>query len=104
MVLGTEMKSHFEHLNKFKSRAAADGFCTGEDLERKDMRLLLLMALHAADMSNPTKPIALAIEWAARAMDEFFSQVMMPPPHTRAPLGDDAPPLFSASLELPDRT
>ena len=82
MVLGTEMKSHFEHLNKFKSRAAADGFCTGEDLERKDMRLLLLMALHAADMSNPTKPIALAIEWAARAMDEFFSQVMMPPPRT----------------------
>lgn len=79
IILGTEMKSHFEHLNKFKSRSATEGFCTGEKLERKDLRLLLLMALHAADMSNPTKPIALAIEWAARAMDEFFSQVMMPP-------------------------
>ena len=38
------------------------------------MRLLLLVALHAADMSNPTKPIAISIEWAARAMDEFFAQ------------------------------
>ena len=33
-----------------------------------------LVALHAADMADPAKPVAIAIEWAARAMDEFFAQ------------------------------
>ena len=75
MVLGTEMRAHFELLARFKSRVATEGFARGDEkLERKDARLLLLIGLHAADMSNPTKPIALAIEWAARAMDEFFAQ------------------------------
>ena len=53
MVLGTDMKAHFEHLTKFKSKLAGDGF--GEHLERKDVRLLLLMALHAADICNPAR-------------------------------------------------
>ena len=76
MVLGTEMKRHFEILTSFKSRVAAEGFAspTAERLGRKDVRLLLLVALHAADMADPAKPVAISIEWAARAMDEFFAQ------------------------------
>lgn len=76
MVLGTEMQCHFEVLATFRSRVATEGFCsaTAERLGRKDVRLLLLVALHAADMADPTKPVAVAIEWAARAMDEFFAQ------------------------------
>ena len=70
MVLGTDMKAHFEHLTKFKSKLAGDGF--GEHLERKDVRLLLLMALHAADICNPAKPRELSLQWSARVMEEFF--------------------------------
>ena len=33
-----------------------------------------MVALHAADMSDPAKPVASAIEWAARAMEELFAQ------------------------------
>ena len=72
MVLGTDMKAHFEHLTKFKSKLAGDGF--GEHLERKDVRLLLLMALHAADICNPAKPRELSLQWSARVMEEFFAQ------------------------------
>jgi hypothetical protein len=40
-----------------------------------DNRLLInKFFLHAADISNPTKPFGLCREWALRVMDEFFSQ------------------------------
>lgn len=78
MVLGTDMRAHFEHLTKFKSKLAGDGFAaTPEKPEKaggKDVRLLLTMALHAADIANPAKPQPLATAWARRSMDEFFQQ------------------------------
>ena len=73
MVLGTDMRSHFEHLTKFKSKLAGDGFANA-NLERKDTRLLMTMALHAADISNPAKPQPIATAWARRSMEEFFRQ------------------------------
>jgi len=72
MVLGTDMRAHFEYLTKFKSKQAGEGF-TGH-LERKDMRLLLTMALHAADIANPAKREIVATTWAKRSMIEFFRQ------------------------------
>jgi len=73
MVLGTDMRAHFEHLTKFKSKLAGEGFVQ-QHIERKDMRLLLTMALHAADISNPAKPQPIATAWAKRSMEEFFRQ------------------------------
>jgi hypothetical protein len=72
MVLGTDMRAHFEHLTRFKSKIAGEGF--KEHIERKDSRLLLTMALHAADIANPSKPQAIATAWARRSMEEFFRQ------------------------------
>ena len=40
----------------------------------QDVRLVLLMALHAADVCNPAQPRVLALEWAWRIADEFFRQ------------------------------
>ena len=40
MVLGTDMKVHFDNLNKFKSKMAGEGF-GDEQLERKVLRLTL---------------------------------------------------------------
>jgi hypothetical protein len=73
MVLGTDMRAHFEHLTKFKSKIAGEGFVNAQ-LERKDTRLLMTMALHAADIANPAKPQVIATAWARRSMEEFFRQ------------------------------
>ena len=70
-ILGTDMKFHFDHLTKFKTRLGAGAF---EDPDRKDVRLLLAMCLHSADVSNPAKPWSLSVEWSARVMEEFFLQ------------------------------
>jgi len=70
-VLGTDMKFHFEHLTKFKTRAAS-GVLDSPD--RSDLRLILTMCLHAADVSNPLKPWGLCVRWAAMVMTEFFAQ------------------------------
>jgi len=73
MVLGTDMRAHFEYLTKFKSKQAGEGFHQ-QHIERKDMRLLLTMALHAADIANPAKREIIATTWAKRSMIEFFRQ------------------------------
>jgi len=70
-ILGTDMKFHFDHLTKFKTRLNAGAF---DEPERKDVRLLLAMCLHAADVSNPAKRWDLSAEWACRVMEEFFRQ------------------------------
>jgi len=70
-VLGTDMKFHFDHLTKFKTRLSAGAF---EDPDRKDVRLLLAMCLHSADVSNPAKKWELSSEWSCRVMEEFFQQ------------------------------
>ena len=70
-VLGTDMKFHFDHLTKFKTRLSAGAF---EDPDRKDVRLLLAMCLHSADVSNPARKWDISAEWAARVMEEFFQQ------------------------------
>jgi len=70
-ILGTDMKFHFDHLTKFKTRAQAGAF---QNPDRKDVRLLLTMCMHAADVSNPAKPWHLSKEWTSRVMDEFFRQ------------------------------
>ena len=69
------MRAHFEYLTKFKSKQAGEGFtATSGSLERKAMRLLLTMALHAADIANPAKREIIATTWAKRSMIEFFRQ------------------------------
>jgi len=70
-ILGTDMKFHFDHLTKFKTRVSAGAF---DAPDRKDVRLLLSMCMHAADVSNPAKEWDLSSEWAVRVMEEFFQQ------------------------------
>ena len=48
MVLATDLKVHFEHLGRLKTRIATDAFVS---VERKDVLFLLGQALHAADTS-----------------------------------------------------
>lgn len=50
----------------------------GPDLEAwgADQRnLALRMCVHCADIANPAKPLALALQWTDRVVTEFFNQV-----------------------------
>jgi len=72
-VLGTDMKHHFEHLTKFKTKMASDSFANAAN-DKKDMRLIMMMAVHCGDTSNPLKPFKTSVEWSMRVMEEFFMQ------------------------------
>jgi len=72
MVLGTDMKFHFEHYTKFKTKVSSDTFQVG--CERADVKFLLAVTIHTADIANPAKPLALCLQWTELVMEEFFQQ------------------------------
>lgn len=84
MVLGTDMASHFNDVNKLKGRLAAGNnqfnFCLRNmidfDIKNKDKNFCMDLLVHAADISNPTKTWKVSCEWTTRVMQEFFDQVM----------------------------
>lgn len=83
MILATEMTKHFEHLAKF-----VNVFCpksSSSDPEGNDndytplsipenVTLVKRMLIKCADVSNPTRPLRLCVEWARRITDEYFHQ------------------------------
>jgi hypothetical protein len=71
MVLSTDLKVHFEHLSRLKTRVATDAYASAD---RKDVLLLLGQALHTSDISNPTKSNPLMMAWTQRVMAEFWLQ------------------------------
>jgi len=72
LVLGTDMKYHFEHFTKFKTKCASDAFQVG--CERSDVKFLLSVAVHTADIANPAKPRRMCLRWTELVMEEFFRQ------------------------------
>jgi len=72
LVLGTDMKFHFEHYTKFKTKLSSDTFQVG--CERADVKFLLAVTVHTADISNPAKPLNLCLRWTDLVMEEFFQQ------------------------------
>lgn len=80
MILATEMTKHFEHLSKFVTV-----FCTPteqvEDTTNyvpldlpENMVLIKRIMIKCADVSNPTRPLGLCVEWAQRITEEYFAQ------------------------------
>lgn len=70
MVLATDMTKHFAFLGQFKSMVQRGFKIESAD----DVNLFLQTFIKAADISNPTKPLNLYLDWAERAMAEFFDQ------------------------------
>jgi len=68
-VLATDMSNHFSDMAKLKGRLAAD-----IDVKDKDKKFIMEIAVHAADISNPSKPWDLCKEWSLRVVAEFFDQ------------------------------
>lgn len=71
LVLSTDLKYHFDHLGRMKTRVATDAYAT---VERRDVLLLLGQAVHTADISNPTKCKPLMLKWTQKVMREFWIQ------------------------------
>lgn len=71
-ILATDMASHFQKLGDLKTRKNKDDFANFENSD--DQMLMMCLALHAADISNPTKPIGTYVLWTERVMSEFFRQ------------------------------
>ena len=75
MTLGTDMKSHFKHVQDFKTALAQHG--RDRDKWAADAAacdLLCLNIVHAADISNTCRPFGIARAWADRLTEEFFAQ------------------------------
>ncbi|KAL2099935.1 hypothetical protein ACEWY4_004329 [Coilia grayii] len=77
MVLATDMSKHMNLLADLKTMVETkkvtssgvlllDNYC--------DRIQVLQNMVHCADLSNPTKPLALYKQWTDRIMDEFFCQ------------------------------
>jgi hypothetical protein len=45
------------------------------NLKEKDKFTLMDHLIHAADISNPLKPIAVYSKWTERVLEEFWKQV-----------------------------
>jgi len=98
-ILGTDMKHHFNLISKLQTaknmfpQAAAEGelqmpyfvedtshirrieYLGGKEGNEGGQRMLMLEAiLHAADISNPARPLRTCKMWAERVMNEFYDQ------------------------------
>lgn len=70
MILATDMSKHFADLGKFKSRVTAPNF----DPANSDKQLCMNMAMHIADISNPSKKWDISFKWTEWLYEEFFAQ------------------------------
>ena len=84
-VLGTDMTLHNKKYLAFKRRLQTENIKKGENINNLFKNLdpinsynlkleFLSFIIHAADISNPTKPLEIYKEWAQRCVDEFFKQ------------------------------
>ena len=81
-ILGTDMTKHFNHIADFESRLAAekqleadpDAMEEAGPEQRLDKRIMIEMALHCADISNPAKDLTIYRKWVVVVMDEFYAQ------------------------------
>ena len=69
MVLSTDISQHFSTLSLFKNK-----FADRRTVDSDDKRLCFQMLLHAADISNPTKPWPLCYRWTELVISEFWAQ------------------------------
>ncbi|XP_017775218.1 PREDICTED: high affinity cAMP-specific and IBMX-insensitive 3',5'-cyclic phosphodiesterase 8A isoform X2 [Nicrophorus vespilloides] len=82
MILATEMTKHFEHLAKFVnvfcSKTGPDDPDGGSDavqiLQAENITLVKRIMIKCADVSNPTRPMAICLEWSRRIAEEYFQQ------------------------------
>lgn len=83
LILATDNASHAMYLKQFEQDVLLNEECTYvrehhhgsyPTLLEHEQRLVLQVALHAADVSNPTKSLEVYQCWTSRIMSEFYDQ------------------------------
>ncbi|EFC43469.1 predicted protein, partial [Naegleria gruberi] len=70
-ILATDMTNHFSIISIFESRIGT-GRLSNENAE--DKLLLMRVLMKCSDISNLSRPFAIAKKWANACINEFFSQ------------------------------
>ncbi|KNC54079.1 uncharacterized protein AMSG_09744 [Thecamonas trahens ATCC 50062] len=70
-ILVTDMASHFEIMGQFQVVVQTREL---DPTSESDRKLLAGVILHAADISNPTRPLAIFKDWADMVFAEFLAQ------------------------------
>ena len=84
-VLATDMVNHTKHLNSLKAKIESYDIKLGNNLEKMispdnysknydNQQTILSNILHAADISNPSKPEKIYDIWLKKLFVEFFKQ------------------------------
>lgn len=68
MILSTDNAVHGRDFGKLKARLQSPDF----DPKTKDKGICMDALLHAADISNPFKPIKNYTQWTERVLNEFW--------------------------------
>jgi hypothetical protein len=71
-ILATDMVKHFELVSRFKSHRETSGTFSKD--RKEDRQLLLDIVLHAADISNLTRPQSVSRVWCDLLFDEYLKQ------------------------------
>lgn len=71
IILATDMANHFTICSKFETRITTSPLSKDNP---DDKCQLLRMIMKCADISNITRPFAIAKKWAKLCIEEFFSQ------------------------------
>jgi hypothetical protein len=84
-VLATDMINHSKHLNSLKAKMESYEISNGKNLEKMispenfsknydNQQTILSNILHAADISNPSKPEKIYDHWIKKLFNEFYKQ------------------------------
>eukprot|EP00497_Spongosphaera_streptacantha_P001619 TRINITY_DN2177_c0_g1_i2.p1 TRINITY_DN2177_c0_g1~~TRINITY_DN2177_c0_g1_i2.p1 ORF type:complete len:308 (-),score=50.58 TRINITY_DN2177_c0_g1_i2:108-1031(-) len=73
-ILATDPSVHAKHLSDLKSSLEEDRDLPTRDWDRETQLLMVGMALHTADLGNPTKPLDQCKKWAGLVHEEFNMQ------------------------------
>jgi len=84
-VLATDMTLHSKEFQFLKTKAQTYQIKNGQNIEKvmedtdpvtnfNTKQEFLNIFIHAADISNPTKPLDIYKQWAQKCIDEFFRQ------------------------------
>eukprot|EP00817_Percolomonadidae_sp_ATCC50343_P005624 CAMPEP_0117424060 /NCGR_PEP_ID=MMETSP0758-20121206/4557_1 /TAXON_ID=63605 /ORGANISM="Percolomonas cosmopolitus, Strain AE-1 (ATCC 50343)" /LENGTH=636 /DNA_ID=CAMNT_0005207617 /DNA_START=256 /DNA_END=2163 /DNA_ORIENTATION=+ len=70
MIISTDMTNHGKYVKAFNNRIEASANFT----EKDDIRIALQIAIKMADVSNPSRPLYLYLQWTDNIIREFYMQ------------------------------
>jgi hypothetical protein len=72
--MATDMCHHVSNIERINSIIPSVNLRNDQTLSAQHIQILLQSALHVSDLSNPSRPLAIALRWTDKITEEFFSQ------------------------------